>query len=73
MHTIDLAILIAYFALVFGIGAYFFMNLVVIPLSAIGAQRLTLSAPFFNGIFIHVLGVGLPTAFLAASVAPSGS
>jgi uncharacterized membrane protein YagU involved in acid resistance len=57
----------------YGVGAYFFMNLVVIPLSAIGAQRLTLSGPFLNGIFIHVLGVGLPTAFLAASVAPSDS
>ncbi len=52
-----------------GLGAYFFMNLVVIPLSAIGPQRLTLSGPFFNGIFIHVLGIGLPTAWLAASVA----
>jgi uncharacterized membrane protein YagU involved in acid resistance len=58
---------------IYGICAYFFMNLVVIPLSAIGPQRLTLSPPFFNGIFIHVLGIGLPTAFLAASVAPSDS
>ena len=52
----------------YGIGAYFFMNLVVIPLSAIGPQRLTLSPPFFNGIFIHILGVGLPTAWLASLV-----
>jgi len=52
----------------YGICAYFFMNLVVIPLSAIGPQRLTLSPPFFNGIFIHVFGVGLPTGFIAASV-----
>jgi uncharacterized membrane protein YagU involved in acid resistance len=56
---------------IYGVGAYFFMNLVVIPVSAIGPQSLTLSAPFFNGIFIHVLGVGWPTAFLAASIAPS--
>jgi uncharacterized membrane protein YagU involved in acid resistance len=52
----------------YGICAYFFMNLVVIPLSAIGPQRLTLSAPFFNGIFIHIFGVGLPTAYLASLV-----
>jgi uncharacterized membrane protein YagU involved in acid resistance len=53
---------------VYGVCAYFFMNLVVIPLSAIGPQRLTLSAPFFNGIFIHIFGVGLPTAWLASRV-----
>jgi uncharacterized membrane protein YagU involved in acid resistance len=53
---------------VYGVCAYFFMNLVVIPLSAIGPQRLTLSAPFFNGIFIHIFGVGLPTAWLASLV-----
>jgi hypothetical protein len=50
----------------YGIGAYFFMNLVVIPLSAIGPQRFTL-APFLNGIFIHAIGIGIPTALLAAS------
>jgi uncharacterized membrane protein YagU involved in acid resistance len=53
---------------VYGVCAYFFMNLVVIPLSAIGPQRLTLSPTFFNGIFIHVFGVGLPTAWLASRV-----
>jgi hypothetical protein len=52
--------------IVYGLGAYFFMNLVVIPLSAIGAQRLTLSPSFFNGIFIHILGIGLPTAWIAS-------
>jgi uncharacterized membrane protein YagU involved in acid resistance len=52
----------------YGICAYFFMNLVVIPLSAIGPQRLTLSPPFFNGIFIHIFGVGLPTAWVASHV-----
>ena len=52
----------------YGICAYFFMNLVVIPLSAIGPQRLTMSPPFFNGIFIHIFGVGLPTAWLASRI-----
>jgi hypothetical protein len=55
----------------YGIGAYFFMNLVVIPLSAIGPQRFAL-APFLNGIFIHTLGIGIPTALIAAAaVRPS--
>jgi hypothetical protein len=49
----------------YGLGAYFFMNLVVIPLSAIGPQRFTL-APFLNGIFIHMIGIGIPTALLTA-------
>jgi uncharacterized membrane protein YagU involved in acid resistance len=57
---------------IYGIGAYFFMNLVVIPLSAIGPQPLTLSAPLVNGLLIHVFGIGLPTALLAARVG-SGS
>jgi uncharacterized membrane protein YagU involved in acid resistance len=55
---------------IFGVGAYFFMNLVVIPLSAIGPQRLAFS-PFINGIFIHIAGIGLPTAWLAARVSGS--
>jgi len=48
----------------YGVGVYFFMNLVVIPLSAIGPQRFT-TAPFINGIAIHILGVGIPSAFFA--------
>ena len=41
------------------------MNLVVIPLSAIGWQPLT-PGPFVNGIAIHVLGVGIPSALFTA-------
>ena len=51
---------------IYGIGVYFFMNLVVIPLSAIGPQRFTL-APFVNGIVIHILGIGIPAALFAAA------
>jgi len=51
---------------VYGAGVYGFMNLVVIPLSAIGPQRFTL-APFVNGILIHVFGIGIPTALFAAA------
>jgi hypothetical protein len=49
----------------FGIGAYFFMNLVVIPLSKIGPQAFT-TGPFINGILIHALGIGIPIALIAA-------
>jgi len=48
---------------------YFFMNLVVIPLSAIGPQRFT-AAPFINGILIHVFGVGIPAALLISRATP---
>lgn len=51
---------------IYGVGVYFFMNVVVIPLSAIGAQRFT-PGPFVNGVLIHILGVGLPTALVTAA------
>ncbi len=51
----------------YGIGVYFFMNRVVIPLSLIGPQRLVL-APFVNGILIHIVGVGIPSALFASAV-----
>jgi hypothetical protein len=49
---------------IFGIGAYFFMNLVVIPLSRIGPQPFT-AGPFINGILIHAVGIGIPIALIA--------
>jgi hypothetical protein len=50
--------------IVYGIGVYFVMNYVVIPLSA------TSRAPFvwmvfINGLAIHAFGVGLPSAIAA--------
>jgi hypothetical protein len=56
----------------YGIGVYAFMNLVVIPLSAIGPQRFTL-APFVNGILIHIVGIGIPSALFAAAVHKSAA
>ena len=59
----------------FGVGAYFFMNLVVIPLSRIGPQPFT-TGPFINGILIHAIGIGIPIAVIASrcySSGPSGS
>ncbi|HEY7293149.1 MAG TPA: hypothetical protein VH583_25155 [Vicinamibacterales bacterium] len=56
----------------YGIGVYFFMNLVVIPLSAVGFQPFT-RGPFLNGIFIHVFGIGLPSAFVSVAAARTES
>jgi hypothetical protein len=50
---------------VYGVLVYFFMNRVVIPLSAIGPGAFSLSL-FINGIGIHILGVGIPTALFVA-------
>ena len=51
----------------YGVAVYFFMNLVVIPLSAIGAVRFS-PVLFANGILIHVFGVGIPSALFARSI-----
>jgi hypothetical protein len=57
------------FGILYGIAAYFFMNWVVIPNSAIGGTpRLVFNPVFFNGILIHMFGVGLPAALFAARV-----
>jgi hypothetical protein len=48
----------------FGIAAYWVMNLVVVPLSA--AKRANPTLPvIINGLLIHIVGVGTPTALLA--------
>jgi hypothetical protein len=57
------------FGVLYGIAAYFFMNWVVIPNSAIGGTpRLVFNPVFFNGILIHMFGVGLPSALFAAKI-----
>jgi hypothetical protein len=63
---------------VYGVLVYFFMNRIVIPLSAIGTMAFSLTL-FINGITIHVLGIGIPAALFVArsahiplSPAPSG-
>jgi len=49
----------------YGIGVYFFMNYVVIPLSA--TTRGAFVWPVFvNGILIHILGIGIPAAWFVA-------
>jgi hypothetical protein len=43
----------------YGIAVYLFMNLVVLPLSAVAKPRYTV-ASVITGLFIHMLCVGLP-------------
>jgi hypothetical protein len=58
---------------VYGVLVYLFMNLVVVPLSAVTRSSPPLPV-IVNGVLIHLLGVGLPSAVFAraASVAPGG-
>lgn len=49
------------FGAIYGVGVYFVMNYVVIPLSA--TTRGPFVWPVFaNGILIHIFGVGIPAA-----------
>jgi uncharacterized membrane protein len=53
----------------YGIVVYCVMNLIVVPLSAAAHGRP--SPPVFvNGVLIHMLGVGLPTALIVRRAAP---
>lgn len=54
---------------VYGVLVYLFMNLVVLPLSA--ANRAPFVLPVvLNGLFIHVVGVGLPSALFSRAASP---
>ncbi|MGH7566504.1 MAG: hypothetical protein ACREK2_06720 [Gemmatimonadota bacterium] len=56
---------------VYGIAAYLFMNLVVLPLSAAGSGMPSLPV-VVNGVLIHIFGVGLPAALFARAARPGG-
>jgi hypothetical protein len=55
--------------LLYGIAAYVVMNVVVLPLSAIGRGGLSwppvVNAVVINGVLIHMFGVGLPSSLFA--------
>jgi hypothetical protein len=51
---------------IYGVAVYFFMNRVVIPLSAIGGGGAFNITLFLNGILIHVFGIGIPAALFSA-------
>ncbi len=51
---------------VYGVLVYLFMNLVVLPLSAIhSTPDLSPSVDLLNGVLIHILGIGIPSALFA--------
>jgi len=52
------------FGLLYGVAAYAVMNLVVLPLSAASRGSYPV-AVLVNGVLIHMLGVGLPSALFA--------
>ena len=59
------------FGLLYGVAVYFVMNLIVVPLSAAGGSGASPPWPVLvNGLLIHALGVGLPSALFARAAAP---
>jgi hypothetical protein len=51
---------------IFGVLVYLFMNLVVLPLSALhSTPDLSPSVDLLNGVLIHIFGIGVPTALFA--------
>ena len=51
--------------LLYGIVAYAVMNLVVLPLSKVGGPSMPPLPVLANGLLIHMVGVGLPSALFA--------
>jgi hypothetical protein len=51
--------------IVYGLIAYFVMNRVVIPLSAIGSASWPVLPVLANGLLIHAFGIGIPSAVFA--------
>ena len=50
--------------ILYGVVVYAIMNLVVLPLSAVGRPAFV-TPVVINGLLIHMLGVGLPSALFA--------
>ena len=57
----------------YGLGVYAFMNYVVVPLSAAASSGSTPLPVLLNGLIIHVVGVGLPSALFARASRRMGS
>jgi hypothetical protein len=53
--------------ILYGVGVWLVMNFVVIPLSAVTRNPLSLPV-VLNGLAIHVAGVGIPAALFARAV-----
>ena len=58
----------------YGVALYFFMNFVVLPLSAFPGDAHALDPlPLTNGLLIHSLGVGLPIALVTRRALTRGT
>jgi hypothetical protein len=55
---------------IYGVVVYFAMQIIVLPLSAIGKPPFSFAAPL-QGIIVHILCVGLPIALAARLAAKS--
>ncbi len=51
----------------YGVATYLVMNFVVLPLSRAGGGGHFVAANFINGVFAHLVLVGLPIAMITAS------
>lgn len=58
------------FGLLYGVAVYVVMNRIVVPLSAAGGSGWPPWPVLVNGLLIHALGVGLPSALFARGAAP---
>jgi hypothetical protein len=57
---------------IYGVLAYLFMNVVVLPLSALHTPvNLTPSIGLLNGVLIHIFGIGIPSALFARAASPA--
>jgi hypothetical protein len=56
---------------IYGVLVYLFMNLVVLPLSALHrTPDLTPSVSLLNQLLIHMFGIGIPSALFARAAGP---
>lgn len=56
---------------IYGVLVFLFMNLVVLPLSALhNPLRLVPSVSLLNQVLIHVFGIGIPSALFARAASP---
>ena len=57
---------------IYGLAVYFVMNLVVVPLSAANSNWPQALPVVVNGLLIHMIGVGIPSAFAGRRAAAFG-
>jgi hypothetical protein len=55
------------YGVLYGVAVYIVMNFVVVPLSAAGGGATPAWPVVVNGLLIHALGVGLPSALFASA------